>query len=432
MSTTARQVTERPSTRITTTRTPVSIPVVPALNHEPMGSFGMGLLIARERIAEWFGGHRVESRDEPHVIPAIQWLERAQDVTRTGGIARGYSLSAHPEFGSAGWEPEYPETTGYIIPTLYTASHLFRRPDLAERATQAALREIEIQLPNGAVRGGTVVHPPAPVVFNTGQVLFGWLAALAETGRTEFELAAYQAAKYLAEELDCDGIWRHGRSPYAQKHATLYNARTAWALAEAGKRLEVPAFVDAAAKALNAVVNRQHGNGWLPACCLNDPQRPLLHTIAYAIRGLVEGGRVLDNAKMVQAGATAAERLANLVPADGRLAGRFDAQWRPAVRWCCLTGNAQMANNWLRLSIITGDSKWRLPVSSVLPFLKSTQNRTTMDPGLHGGIKGANPLTGGYGRMEVLSWATKFFVDALMRRMMRERSVVPPDSATLS
>jgi hypothetical protein len=74
-----------------------------------------------------------------------------------------------------------------------------------------------------------------------------------------------------------------------------------------------------------------------------------------------------------------------------------------------------MANNWMRLFMITGDSQWLEPVPRVLHFLKRTQNRTSDDPGLRGGIKGSYPMSGEYGRFEILNWATKYFADALLR-----------------
>lgn len=95
--------------------------------------------------------------------------------------------------------------------------------------------------------------------------------------------------------------------------------------------------------------------------------------------------------------------------------GRYDREWKPAAPWSCLTGQAQMANNWMRLHLVTGDRSWLEPVSRVLAFLESTQNRTSSDPGLRGGIKGSWPVDGGYGRFEVLNWATKYFADALLR-----------------
>ena len=95
--------------------------------------------------------------------------------------------------------------------------------------------------------------------------------------------------------------------------------------------------------------------------------------------------------------------------------GRYRSDWSAAVRWSCLTGQAQMANNWIRLAEVTGDREWPEPVPAVLRFLKRTQSRRSRDPGVRGGIKGAWPVGGGYGAYEVLSWATKFFADALMR-----------------
>src|SRR6266545_2664622 len=95
--------------------------------------------------------HPVAPDHRPHVLAALEWLARAQDATGDGGIARGYSLAWDPYFKSRGWQPAYPETTGYIVPTLYVAAQHLDRPDLAERAERAARWEVEIQLPSGAV-----------------------------------------------------------------------------------------------------------------------------------------------------------------------------------------------------------------------------------------------------------------------------------------
>ncbi|HXF95935.1 MAG TPA: hypothetical protein VNI61_07505 [Gemmatimonadales bacterium] len=368
-----------------------------------------------ERWRERLGGYPAEARHESHLVAAVAWLLRAQDATPDDGIARGFSLTWHPGFGRRGWQPSYPETTGYIIPTLYGAARRLGRPDLAERAERAARWEIAIQLPTGAVRGGVVGAPESPAVFNTGQVLLGWLAAFEESGRGEFADAAGRAARYLVATLDPDGQWRSDSSRFARADSTLYNTRTAWALAEAGARLEDARFTDAAARALRAALALQAPNGWLPRCCLDDPERPLLHTLAYATRGWAEGGRVLGDAALVRAAARTARALAETVRPDGWMPGRYRADWSAAVRWSCLTGQAQIANSWMRLAQITGDATWLEPVPRVLRFLKCTQNRSSRDAGLRGGIKGSWPVGGGYGAYEVLSWATKFFADALMR-----------------
>ena len=360
-------------------------------------------------------GHPVETAHEPHLRSAVNWIVAAQDATSDDGIARGYSVAFNPYFESAGWQPSYPETTGYIIPTLFEAATHIDRPDLAQRAILAARWESEIQLDSGAVQGGVIGQGRTPAIFNTGQVMLGWLSALEHTGDPTFEASVRRAGQFLVDVIEPDGHWRKGNSEFASGETTLYNARVAWALAEAGVRLRVPAFTDAAARNLRAVMAQQKTNGWFPNCCLTDAAHPLLHTLAYTIRGLLEGGRVLQDSQLLDSASRAARALLGRVRNDGWMAGRFNPDWSGAVGWSCLTGEAQMANNWMRLYLITGNREWLAPVPAVLAFLKRTQNRTTDVDGVRGGIKGSFPLSGGYGRFEILNWATKYFADALMR-----------------
>ena len=52
------------------------------------------------------------SSDAAHLDAAIDWLCHSQDVTGTCGSAATYNLLL-------GWEDAYPETSGYIVPTLF-------------------------------------------------------------------------------------------------------------------------------------------------------------------------------------------------------------------------------------------------------------------------------------------------------------------------
>lgn len=359
--------------------------------------------------------HAVDEEHEPHLLSAIDWLTRAQDVNATGGVARGFSRVHNRYFRLRGWEPDYPETTGYIIPTFLATAERFGREDLTARALLAATWECGIQLPNGAVQGGVIGEPVSPSAFNTGQVVLGWLAAHQQSREEHYANSARAATTFLVESLDHDGIWRRAHSRFAMPGDALYNARTAWAVAEAGRRLELPAAIAAAARALQAVTRRQHASGWLPDCCLTDPDQPLLHTLAYAVRGLVEGGRVLDDWGLISAGARTAAAIADQVRGDGWLSGRFTSGWRAAAPWACLTGQAQMVNCWIRLYEVTGELGWLEPVAPVLRYLKATQDRFAVEPGIAGGIGGSDPVDGDYGPHEVLSWATKFYIDALLR-----------------
>src|SRR2546422_712934 len=148
---------------------------------------------------------------------------------------------------------------------------------------------------------------------------------------------AGRAAWFLLATLGEDGVWLVA-SQEAPWPSALCNARTAWALAEAGRCLRAPEFSAAAAKAFQAVARRQHDDGWLPDCCFGDPLRPLLHSVAAAIGGLLEGGRVLGDEDLITRAASAAARGASAVDPAGRLPGRLAMGWRPAASWDSLAG----------------------------------------------------------------------------------------------
>lgn len=360
------------------------------------------------------GGHPTDPVHLPHLRAAIDWLGRAQDAAGGGGFARGYSLTWNPYFRAAGWQAAYPETTGYIIPTFLSAARRLGRPELARRALAAARWEIAVQLPDGAVQGGVIGQPPSPAVFNTGQVVLGWLAAWEETREAEFADAAHRAGRFLAA-CEHGGRFANGHSRFARGDTTAYNARAAWGLAEAGVLLGESAFKDAAARVLRAVAASQGADGWFPDCCLYDPRHPLLHTLAYAVRGLLEGGRVLGDDRLVRHAALTAGRLVERMREDGWLSGKYGSGWTEGASWSCVTGQAQMATNWLRLHEITGEPEWIAPAGRSLGFVKRTQDRASAADGVRGGIPGSWPPGGIYGRYEMLSWAAKFFADSLLR-----------------
>ena len=124
---------------------------------------------------------------ETAIREAVGWIYRAQDSSEDRGVGHSYLLGK-------GWAPSYPETTGYIIPTLLNWSRISGEGEARERALQMAEWECAIQFPGGGVMASVVGRPGArPVVFNTGQVMFGWLAASRETQDPRFRQSAAAA-----------------------------------------------------------------------------------------------------------------------------------------------------------------------------------------------------------------------------------------------
>jgi hypothetical protein len=251
-------------------------------------------------------------------------------------------------------------------------------------------------------------------------VLFGWIAAYRHTQDDRYLESARRGAEWLLGQLDDEGIWR---SPHdAGGPGRVYNARVAWALLEWSSLSGDARFADPMRRFLDWTLEREKGTGWFDQNCLTTDEAPLLHTIAYTARGQLESGLLLGEDRFVQAARRTAGQLLERVGGNGFLPGRFDRNWRPRVRWACLTGMAQTSIVWNRISNLNGGregeaERLRRASSLVNEFLMRTQDTSSPRPGLRGGIRGSFPANGAYGHWRVLNWATKFFIDALMAEL---------------
>jgi uncharacterized protein YyaL (SSP411 family) len=343
---------------------------------------------------------------------AAEWLARAQDATGSGGVSANYDVVKRK------WAGAYPETTGYIIPTFFRYADFSGNNEYRERAIRMAEWESDIQLPEGGVRAGTMdAKQVVPTIFNTGQVLFGWLSAWQHTQDTRFRDSLVRAADWLVAAQDPDGAWRRFASPFAAHTLNTYNPRVAFGLAQAGHALGESRYLDAAVRNVEWALTQMRPNGWLENNDLEDNSRPLTHTIAYATRGIMEVGLIASNNAFVDAATRISLAGANAQRRDGALPGRLDSRWQSAARWSCMTGNAQMAIIWQRLVAETGDRSWTPPAERANRFNLSIQDLAATDAGVRGGIPGSHPLKGDYMKNRYPNWAAKFFMDALMLQL---------------
>ncbi|MEI7968845.1 MAG: hypothetical protein WCJ69_07655 [Betaproteobacteria bacterium] len=345
-----------------------------------------------------------------HLDAAVAWLKRAQDANPDRGVSQTRLVRLRK------WAPSYPETTGYIIPTFYRYFDYSGDADARVRARQMADWECEIQHPSGGVLAGALGDSDQPTVFNTGQVLFGWVRAFEEEGTERYREAAVRAANWLCDIMDSDGCWRTWGSPMTGKQINTYNTRSAWGLARVYDITAERRYLEAAIRNCEWALTQSNEAGWLDNNCLQDNAQPFVHTIAYAMRGLLEIGACAQRGDFLDAASRIGEALLRALPRDGFLPGRFDRAWRPTVGWSCLTGDAQIAINWGRLHQITGDARYLEGAGRILGFLKRTQKLVGV-PEEAGAIKGSHPIDGGYHPWQYPNWATKFFADALMLDM---------------
>lgn len=343
---------------------------------------------------------------DQHLTEAIQWTVRAQDAGADRGVAYGVN------FGQD-WEVSYPETTGYICRTFVDLYRYTGKQEYLDRAVAMGEWEAAIQMAEGAVMGGKFNHNPTPAVFNTGMVLLGWAPLIRVTGGQRFKDAATRAGEWLVRIQEANGDWRKGNSKFAKEESTVYNVKAAWGLCDAGDALGRQDFVDAAVRNAEFCLTQQRPNGWFANCCLDDPERPLLHTIAYAMQGLLEIGKLTGRQDFIAAARKTADAEIAILQPNGLLPGRQKGTFEAGADWCCLTGSAQTSIVLSEFYKLTGDEKYRRAAHQINLYLMSCHDIRNPDLRLRGGVPGSWPVWGEYGKYQILNWATKYLIDAL-------------------
>lgn len=340
------------------------------------------------------------------VSAAVKWLGLAQarSASRDGGAARDYSLIK-------GWATSYPETTGYIIPTLlsYSTATGSEKPRLYARGMLDWL--VSIQLEDGSFQGGKIdSQPVVPVVFNTGQILMGLAAGTSILGDAYRE-AMVRAADWLVAIQDSDGCWRKYGSPFAGPGEKTYDTHVAWGLMEAHRVEPNRGYAEAALRNVKWALSHQRSNGWFDRCCLDDASQPLTHTIGYVLRGVLEGYRLSEDRGLLSKAILTADSLLHVMDSNGYIPGRLNSDWKGTVSWSCLTGTVQIAYCWLALYQVTKRTEYRDAAYKANKFVRKTV-RIDGPAEIRGGVKGSFPVDGGYGTFEYLNWACKFFIDS--------------------
>ena len=281
-----------------------------------------------------------------------------------------------------------------------------------ERARRALDWLVGIQFPDGGFQGGLIDSTPAvPVTFNTGQILLG-LAAGAARWPDRYQEPMVRAATWLRDSQEADGSWSRHPTPFAAPGHKVYETHVAWGLLEADRVAPGMGFGEAGLRNIRWALTRQRNNGWFDDCCLEEARVPLTHTIGYALRGIIAGWQHSGSDTMLEAARRTAAALESTQRPDGALPGRLDAQWQPTVEWSCMTGNVQVAECWALLAEAPGASPtWRNAARAAITFVRRS---ILLDApaGMAGGVKGSWPVDGGYGRMQFLNWAAKFYLDA--------------------
>ncbi len=336
---------------------------------------------------------------------AVQWLLHAQSQSPDGGFP---TLDIGKEFGAS-----YPETSGYILDTLLHWQAHTPSKDVERAIEQCAEWLLSIQHADGGWQSGYVDESKPPVVFNTAQVMRGLIHLWEKQPSDELANALDKASNWIVSVQEPPGVW--AKHNYLGK-ARVYDTYVVAPLTRWAKIRKNSEALQAAEEHIHWVVDKQLSNGWFPDADNTEKHnnRPILHTIAYTIDGLLEYADLTGNDDARAAGARAAEVLAKRFLEHRRLPGRFDKKWHGSEA-AIPSGCAQMVVAWSRLMIFQpSNTLWEEAVDAMCSSLLHMQWKDTSQTNLKGVLSGSFPFWGKYEPFRCPNWAVKYLVDALM------------------
>ncbi|MFW6009148.1 MAG: hypothetical protein ACOCP8_07785 [archaeon] len=347
---------------------------------------------------------------DTHIKESINWLIYGFEKTNNKGIP----IAFIPKFGEK-WGAPYPETTGYIIPTLIKASeHLNNGNNLLNHAEKMGKWLISLQYSNGSFPGNHgffTIEDSEPIVFNTGQIIFGLNDCYRITKKEEFIEASNKACEWLLNIQNNDGSWQE----FTYKNfAKSYHSRVSWALLDNYLLTKNKNFKIAAKKNLNWVIENINSKGFFEYSSFGKNENAYLHTIAYTIRGLLESSKILEDNKYKKACKPAIQKLFKISEINKVLPGSFNDKWDGNYNYECITGSLQLAIIFMKCFKLEKDIRYLNAAIRINHRIMKTQKINQGLYGIRGGIKGSNPFWGKYMRFRFPNWAVKFFIDSLI------------------
>ncbi len=337
-----------------------------------------------------------------HLKLVGEWLLTAQSIHKDGGYAHSYSLTD-------GWAPSYPETSGYIIPTILKLGILLQDQRYAESAMRAGKWLLSIQSEDGSYTDLSGKKR----VFDTGQIVEGLLGLYKHSGNKEYFEAALRAGDFLVRNQETDGSWsKFSYNGIAHTYYSRVAANLCYLYSESGRE----AFKSAAEKNIYWVVSKQRPNAYFGLMSFSAYEDPYLHTILYVIEGLLGYYKTMRDDRVLTCLKRTVETLVGINKnSEDILYSQYGSKWNVVNKQACLTGLAQWAGILLSMRQIgIGDDSYEDIANRTLEYLKARQI-VYGSKNIAGAIPGSAPIWGSYSKFAFNNWTVKFFADALLR-----------------
>lgn len=352
-------------------------------------------MIKIEKLINELGG---KTKLEASLKSNLNWIVRSFEATGLQGSSKSSTI-----YGQ--WGTAYPETTGYLIPTLIAAH------DYHPEVKKIALSQLDflksIQNENGSFKIST--SDDKPIVFDTAQIIFGLIALAGQGDNSGPTLSMLKSVvRWLQSQLDYKGHFIDHN--YVSGFQPSYYARIAWALA-AGECIIQSKVSTSCKQLINRILdNRTKYLSYKDSGFYKD-QIPTTHTLAYTLRGLWECAEIMNSKSIKKSTAHTLDKLSQVIISNGKVAATYTEKWEGDYTYICSTGNAQLAILYLLVYKSTGLTRFLDPISLLTRPLLDSQRHLSLNKGA---IPSSIPIWGPYQKMTFTNWTQKFYTDFLL------------------
>ncbi len=328
----------------------------------------------------------------------LKWIARSFEVNGLKG-----SSGKRTVYGQ--WGAPYPETTGYLIPTLLECSPY---NDSLREIALAQLSFIKsIQNEDGSFY--QALDNKAPIIFDTAQIVIGLVALCPEVLKFEdISDVVKEAVIWMHEQLTEEGLFLEHN--YVDNYNPAYYARIAMAMSQ-GEAIFFSKITSKTKKLIFRIADLQNADLMFDYAGFSAEETPYTHTIAYTLRGLWECALHINNKKLMHKVTDSLARLSETLLSKGKVAGRYDAHWQGDYSFICSTGNAQLALLYLLVYERLQNKKFLQVVPLLLKPLLAGQRSLSLNKGA---VPSSLPIWGPYQKWSFTNWTQKFYADALV------------------
>ncbi|WP_375724541.1 terpene cyclase/mutase family protein [Arcobacter sp. KX21116] len=342
-------------------------------------------------------GNSIRENDV-HINNAVTWLLNSQKEVGSIGYAHSYNF-VHS------WQDAYPETTGYIIPSLLDVYRKNNKIEIYNSVELAVKWLKKIQNADGSFNDLNGKKQ----IFDVGQILIGFNYLYQFYSEFKIKDNLLLSLNWLLSVQNEDGSF----TKYSYNNIPhTYYSRVGAAVIKSGYLLNDKNIIEKGMKNIEWTMKMQLKNGFFKYSSFSNHD-PYLHTMIYILEGLFDAYELTQEDRIFKSILKFSNKLLEISIRDGILYSQYDENYNISNKEYCMTGLAQWVGICYKIFNVNNNVNYKIDGDKTLDFVKLKQI-VSSNKNLSGGIMGSIPFYGKYMGYSIPNWGIKFFIDALL------------------